>query len=93
MNDTVTILTSATGKHIAKSFRDSDYQTVQFNPGSEFLVTQTPVNILERLAAVISALEPEPAKAIIRETLIEDRSGTVPRNKDRIPLVLGWREC
>ena len=93
MNDTVTILTSATGKHIAKPFRGSDYQAVQFNTGSEFLVTQTPVNILERLAAVISALETEPAKAIIRESLIEDRSGTVPRNKDRIPLVLGWREC
>ena len=82
MNDTVTILTSATGKHIAKAFRGSEHQAVQFNPGSEFLVKQIPVNNLESLAAVISALETEPTKAIIRGSLLEDGSGLVPRNKD-----------
>ena len=79
---TVTILTSATGKHIAKAFRGSEHQAVQFNPGSEFLVKQIPVNNLESLAAVISALETEPTKAIIRGSLLEDGSGLVPRNKD-----------
>ena len=82
MNDTVTILTSITGKHITKAFRGADYQAVQFNPGSEFLVTQTPVHNLERLAAVISDVETEPTKAIIRGSLIKDPSGPVPRNKD-----------
>ena len=81
MNDTVTILTSTTGKQIAKAFRGADYQPVQFNPGSGFLVTQTPVHNLESLAAVISELETEPTKAIIRGSLFEDPSGTVPRNK------------
>ena len=82
MNDTVTILTSSTGKHITKAFRGPDYQTVQFNPGSEFLVTQTPVHNLEGLAAVISNLETEPTKAVVRGSLIKDPSGPVPRNKD-----------
>ena len=82
MNDTVTILTSATGKHIAKAFRGSEHQAVQFNPGSEFQVKQIPVNNLESLAAVISALETEPTKAIIRGSLLEDGSGLVPRNKN-----------
>ena len=82
MNDTVTILTSATGKHIAKAFRGSEHQAVQFNPGSEFLVKQIPVNNLESLAAVVSAIETEPTKAIIRGSLLEDGSGLVPRNKD-----------
>ena len=70
MNDNVTILTTATGKHITKAFRGSDYQAVQFNPGSEFLVTQIPVNNLGSLAAVIGNLETEPTKAVIRGSLI-----------------------
>ena len=82
MNDTVTTLTTATGKYITKAFRGSDYQAVQFNPGSEFLVAQTPVHNLESLAAVISDVETEPTKAIIRGSLIKDPSGPVPRNKD-----------
>jgi DNA-binding beta-propeller fold protein YncE len=66
LNDTVTILTTATGKYITKAFRGSDYQAVQFNPGSEFWVAQTPVHNLESLAALISDVETEPTKAIIR---------------------------
>jgi hypothetical protein len=65
LNDTVTILTSATGKQISKAFCDSDYNAVQFNPGSEFLVNQTPVHNLDSLASVISVLETEPTMAII----------------------------
>ena len=84
MNDTVTILTTATGtgKYITKAFRGPHYQAVQFNPGSEFLVNQIPVNNLESLAAVISELETEPTKAVTRGSLIKDPIGPVPRNKD-----------
>ena len=81
MNDTVTILTSATDKQIAKAFPGPDYQAVQFNPGSEFLVTQTPVHNLESLASVISVLETEPTKSIILGSLIKDQSNPVPCNK------------
>ena len=82
MNDRVTILNLTAGKKIAKAFRGADYQVVQFNPGSEFLVTQTTINNLESLAAVISALETEPTKAIIRGSLTADQSNPVPRNKE-----------
>ena len=82
MNDTVTILTTAIGKYITKAFRGPHYQAVQFNPDSEFLVTQIPVHNLERLAAVISDVETELAKAIILGSIIKDPSGPVPRNKD-----------
>ena len=82
MNDTLTILITATGKYITKAFRGPHYQAVQFNPSSEFLVTQTPVHNLESLAVGISDVETEPTKAIIRGSLIKDPSGLVPRNKD-----------
>ena len=57
MNDTVTILTTATGKYITKAFRGPHYQAVQFNPGSEFLVKQIPVNNLESLTTFNRALD------------------------------------
>jgi hypothetical protein len=49
LNGTETILTTATGKYISKAFRRPHYQAVQFNPVSEFLVTQIPVHNLESL--------------------------------------------
>jgi hypothetical protein len=78
LNDTVTILTTAIGKYITKAFRGPHYQEVQFNPGSEFLVKQIPVNNLESLAAIISDVETEPTIAIIRGSLIKDPSSPVP---------------
>ena len=66
MNDTVTIIISATNNQIVKSFGGGDYQPLKFSPGSEFLVYQHPVHDLQSLASVISGLEAEPAKAVIR---------------------------
>jgi len=62
LNDTVTIIASTAGKHITKAFRGSDYQSVQFNRGLEFLVPQIPVDNLKSLAAVIGGLETELTK-------------------------------
>ena len=66
MNDTVTIITSATGNQIVKSFGGGDYQQLKFSPGLEFLAFQHPVDDLQSLASVISGLEDEPTKAVIR---------------------------
>ena len=66
MSDTVTIITSVTNNQIVKSFGGGDYQPLKFSPGSEFLVSQHPVHDLQSLASVISGLEAEPAKAVIR---------------------------
>ena len=66
MNDTVTIITSATNNQIVKSFGGSGFQPLKFSPGSEFLVTHQPVHDLQSLASVIGGLEDEPTKAVIR---------------------------
>ena len=66
MNDTVTIINSATYNQIVKSFGGAGYQPLKFSPGSEFLVTQQPVHDLQSLASVISGLEGDLTKALIR---------------------------
>ena len=66
MNDTVTFITSATNNQIVKSFRGPDSQQLKFSPGSEFLVSQNPVHDLQSLASVISGLEDDPTKAVMR---------------------------
>ena len=66
MNDTVTIITSATNNQIVKSFHGGDYQPLKFGPGSEFLVTHQPVHDLHSLASAIGRLEAELTKAVIR---------------------------
>ena len=66
MNDTVTIVTSTTNNQIVKSFGGADYQSFKFSPGSEFLASQHPVHDLQSLASVISGLEGNPTKAVLR---------------------------
>ena len=66
MTDTVTIITSDTNNQIVKSFVGADYQQLKFSPGLEFLASQHPVDDLQSLASVISGLEAELTKAVIR---------------------------
>ena len=66
MNDTVTIITSATVNQIVKSSGGADYQSLKFSPGLEFLASQHPIHGLQSLASVIGGLEAEPTKAVIR---------------------------
>ena len=66
MNDTVTIITSATNNQIVKSFGGADYQPLKFSPDSKFLVSQHPVHDLQSLASVIGGSEAETTKAVIR---------------------------
>ena len=66
MTDTVTIITSATNNQLVKSFNGADYQQLKFGPGSEFLASQHPVHDLQSLVSVISGLEGDLTKAVIR---------------------------
>ena len=66
MNDTVTIITSATKNQITKSFGAADHQPLKFSPDSEFLVYQQPIHDLQSLASVIGELENEQTKAVMR---------------------------
>ena len=66
MNDTITIITPVTKNQIVKTFGGTGYQPLKFSPGSEFLVSQNLVHDLQSLAAVISGLEDDPTKAVMR---------------------------
>ena len=66
MNDTVTIITFATGNQIVKSFGGADYQQLKFSPGQEFLASQNPIHDLQSLALIIGGLQGTPTKAVIR---------------------------
>jgi hypothetical protein len=66
LNDAVTIITSVTNNQIVKSFNGADNQQLKFSPCLEFLAFQHPVDDLQSLASVISGLEDEPTKAVIR---------------------------
>ena len=79
MNDTVTIITSVTNNQIVKSFDGADYQSLKFSPGLEFLVSQHPVHDLQSLASVISGLEAELTKAVIRGLPLLPESEPVAR--------------
>jgi len=75
----VTIITSATGNQIAKVFYDPDCPQLKFSPGSEFLVSQQPVQELQSLALVIGGLEAEPTKAVIRVLPLLPKNDPVAR--------------
>ena len=79
MNDTVTIITSATNNQIVKSFGGADYQPSKFSPGSEFLVTHQPVHDLQSLASVIGGLEDDLTKAVMRGLPLLPESEPVAR--------------
>ena len=66
LSDTVTIITSVTNNQIVKSFGGPDYQQLKFSPGLGFLASQHPVHDLQSLASVISGLEGDLTKAVIR---------------------------
>ena len=79
MNDTVTIITSATGNQIVKSFGGSGFQPSKFSPGSEFLVLQQSVHDLPSLASIIGGLEGNPTKAVMRGLLLLSENDPVAR--------------
>ena len=81
MNDTVTIITSATENQIVKSFGDAVCQPLKFSPGEKFLTSQQPVDDLPSLASVISGLEGDLTKAVIRglPLLPENEPGPGPK--------------
>ena len=87
MTDTVTIITSATNNQIVKSFHGGDYQQLKFSPGSEFLVSQQPINDLQSLASVIGGLEAELTKAVIRGLPLLPKNDPVARQSQNFSLL------
>ena len=85
MSDTVTIITSVTNNQIVKSFGGADYQQLKFSPDLEFLASQHPVDDLQSLASVISGLEAELTKAVIRGLpLLPENEHCAPFTYDKL---------
>ena len=90
MNDTVTIITSATNSQIVKSFGGADHQSLKFSPGLEFLASQHSVHDLQSLASVISGLEGDPTKAVIRGLPLLPENEPVARQSQNFSTTSHW---
>ena len=75
----MTIITSVTNNQIVKLFGGTDYQSLKFSPGLEFLASQHPVHDLQNLALVIGRLEAQATKAVIRRLPLLLDSDSVAR--------------
>ena len=69
MNEVVTILTSASGHSLVKSFRGPDLTKQNFSIGNSFQVVEEQVSDLKSLSNVLQRLENEPTNTIIRGSL------------------------
>ena len=71
MNEVMTLLTSATGHALVKSFSGSDVTQQPFSIGSLFNVTEETVSDLHSLSALLQRLEDDPTHTVIRGLLTE----------------------
>ena len=81
MSEDVTILTSANHTSLIKTFSGPDLKEQPFVIGKEFNVTEEPVSDLQSLSTLLQRLESDPTQTIIRGSLIEGKTNSVPRNK------------
>ena len=82
MNEVLTVLTSATGHPLVKSFSGTDVTQQPFSTGKLFNVFEEPVSDLHSLSVLLQRLEDYPTHTIIRGSLPENKSSQVPRNKE-----------
>ena len=82
MNEVVTVLTSASGHSLVKSFRGPDLTKQNFSIGNSFQVVEEQVSDLNSLSNVLQRLENEPTNTIIRGSLVDGQAGAVRRTKD-----------
>ena len=82
MGEVMTLLRSATGHALVKSFSGSDVTQQPFSIGSLFNVTEETVSDLHSLSALLQRLEDDPTHTVIRGSLTEGQSSPVPRNKE-----------
>jgi hypothetical protein len=82
MNGAITLLKSATGQALVKSFSGKELSQKPFTTGKLFNVSEEPVSDLKSLSALLKRIENDPTHTVIRGSLIEAQSGPVLRNKD-----------
>ena len=81
MGEVVTLLTSASGHSLVKSFTGQELSPQPFSTGKLFTVSEEPVSDLKSLSALLQRLEDDPTHTIIRGSLVDGQSSQVPRNK------------
>ena len=82
MNEVLTVLKSASGHALVKSFSGPDVIQQQFSTGKLFNVLEEPVSDLKNLSALLQRLENDPTHTVIRGSLVDGRNSPVPRNKE-----------
>jgi hypothetical protein len=82
MTEVITLLTSATGRSLVKSFTDEGLSPQPFSTGKLFNVSEEPVSDLKSLSALLHRLESGPTNTVIRGLLIKAQTNPVPRNKE-----------
>jgi len=82
MGEVVTILTSASGHSLVKSFSGPDVIQQPFFTGKLFNVSEEPVSDLQSLSALLHRLENDPTHTVIRGSLTDGQNSPVPRNKE-----------
>ncbi|MDA8884220.1 hypothetical protein N9H99_05710, partial [Planktomarina temperata] len=82
MTEVMTLLTSASGHALVKSFSGTDVTLQPFSTGKLFNVSEEPVSDLQSLSALLHRLEGDPKHTVIRGSLPENKSSQVPRNKE-----------
>jgi hypothetical protein len=80
MGEVVTLLTSASGHSLVKSFSGPDVIQQPFSTGKLFNVSEEPVSDLKSLSALLKRLEDDPKHTITRGSLVDGQSSPVPRN-------------
>ncbi|MDB4197560.1 hypothetical protein N9777_04665 [Ascidiaceihabitans sp.] len=79
MSKAITLLQSASGHALVKSFSGSDVIQQRFSTGKLFNVSEEIVSDLKSLSALLQRLEDKPTHTVIRGSLTDDQSSPVPR--------------
>ena len=82
MSKAITVLKSASGHALVKSFSGPDVIQQPFSTGKLFNMSEEPVSDLQSLSALLQRLENDPTHTVIRGSLTEGQSSTVSRNKE-----------
>ena len=82
MTEVMTLLTSASGHALVKSFSGTDVTQQPFSTGKLFNVSEESVSDLKNLSALLQRLGDDPTHTVIRGSLTDAQSSPVPRNKE-----------
>ena len=84
MSDFITVLTTASGADLGKSFSGPDLQSLPFHTSKHFTAEELEVHDLLSLINVLQSLEGEPSKTVIRGKVSSDASKIISRDKETI---------